>query len=250
MSKDTQEVETEETTSQPASTESNTKGVETTAAETTAKTDAPKSETNDQVDYKAELEAAQERIKQAEHTIVQTKRENKELKRSTTSTSNEDIDPDTFETPELRLERERAELRQEYDSKLSKLAADLTADTFEEELASLTQNSDEAALIKFHYENSLKQSGVSRKAIREDLRKARTLANQRKLEIDNAELKESLKAKHSAAKPVTGTNQDPQKPDEQPKFSPQEKAVIERRAAAAGMSFAEYVRKHKTELTT
>jgi hypothetical protein len=244
MATATQEVETkvETTTTQPASTEeTNNKGVETTPAETTAPEPAPAQETNDQIDYKAELEAEKERRRQAEHVIVETKRE---LKKAQTSTAS-----DVTLVPEGTAADIETRINQQVDERLAKVTADLTADTFEEELEAASSDPDERALIQFHYQNTLKQSGASRKAIRADLQAAKVLANQKRVLKENSELKESLKAKHTAAKATIGTNQDKLQPEEElPKFSPADMVVIEQSAKAAGLSTKEYIRRNKSKL--
>lgn len=248
MSQDNKEVETEETTSQPASTETNESGVETPEQTKTAKPVAPKAETNE-IDYKAELAEREEQLRQAEHVIVDTKRKNKELERTAASTSNPDTD--LGYKPEDTVADIEARIEQRVEERLSKVTADLTADIFEEELAAASSNPDEAKLIQFHYQNTLKQSGASRKAIRADLQAAKALANQKRVLTENSELKQALKAKHTAGRQSIGSNQDPLTPDdsEEPTFSEADRQVIEHRAQAEGLTFKEYVRRNRTKLT-
>jgi hypothetical protein len=244
MSNDTQEVETkaDDTAAQTASTEeTNSQAVETNEVDETTKTTAAESEPNE-IDYKAELEAAQTRLSQAEHVIVETKQK---LREAQTSTADVEVDYETTPTREELL----TQLRAEQQSELSQFKKDLTQDIVNDEIERASSNPDEQALIKFHYENSIRQSGFSRAAIQADLESAKLLANKKRLIKENSELKEALKAKHSAGRVAGGSNQDPQVQEDELKLTPEEKALMQRHADKAGISLREYLRRNKKRLT-
>jgi hypothetical protein len=244
MSNDNQEVENQvdDTTAQQASTEeTNTEAVETNQVDDTTEPIAAEAESNE-IDYKAELEAAQKQIAQAEHTIVETKRK---LKEATSSTAEVEVDYSTEPTREEIAEQLRAEQQAELD----KFKKELTQDTVETEINNLSSNPDERALIRFHYENSIRQSGFSRAAIQADLELAKLAANKKRLIKENAELREALKAKNSVGKAAGGSNQDQQVVDDEPKFTPAEMALIKRHAEQAGISVKEYIKRNKSSLT-
>jgi hypothetical protein len=237
---ETEDNKVDETTA-PASEETNTQAVETNEVDETTETIAAESEQNE-IDYKAELEAAQTRLTQAEHVIVDTKRQ---LKEAQTSTADVNVEYENQPTSSELLDQ----LRAEQQSELSQFKKDLTQDILNDEIARASSNPDEQALIKFHYENSIKQSGFSRAAIQADLESAKLLANKKRLIKENSELKEALKAKHSAGKVAGGSNQDPQVQDDELKLTPEEKSLMQRHADKAGISLREYLKRNKSKLT-
>lgn len=152
-------------------------------------------ESKPEVDYAAELEKAQSKLEKAGNTIEKIKKENKELK----------IDDDEYivyhEEIDKQVEAKVAET-------MNSVRTDLASDTIESTLESLSANVDERALIKHHYENSLKQTGFSRQAIMQDLQNARLLANRQTLSKENTELKAALTAKASTGNSSRGANLD------------------------------------------
>lgn len=221
-------------------------GVETQKADAAAEPDAPEAEAKAQVDYKAEFERVSKQKEQAEHTIVELKRENKALKRPGDGPAADPAapgDPEYVTAEELTRTIE-ANVRAEWEQREAKLRADFTADAVAEELSSLSGDPDERKLIEFHYRNTIRQSGASRPQIREDLRRARLIANESALMAENEELREALRARNSAGRASVATNRDRQPVEDEPRFTPQERQVIQRRADAAGLSFREFVRRH------
>ena len=152
-------------------------------------------ESKPEIDYAAELEKAQSKLEKAGNTIEKIKKENKELK----------IDDDEYivyhEEIDKQVEAKVAET-------MNSVRTDLASDTIESTLESLSANVDERALIKHHYENSLKQTGFSRQAIMQDLQNARLLANRQTLSKENTELKAALTAKASTGNSSRGANLD------------------------------------------
>lgn len=177
------------------------------------------SEASEDVDYKKELEKVQGTLKKAEHTIVELKKERKE--------STEGIDD---------------RVKEEVNSQMNAIRADMAQDAIDDTLNSISSNEDEKNLIKFHYENSIKQTGFSRQAIENDLVNAKILANRTKIFKENSELKEALKAKKSISNLSLGANQDIKKPDK-PKLSEKEMELLKRRAKGDPQKLKELVQK-------
>lgn len=205
MSNDTKGVETkvDETTNQQAPVDETNEGVETNDSTAPESQDAEESE----IDYKAELERVKallevkdNRLIKAEHKIVELKKESDE---SDEETSDDDDPYGVQDIVKREVERITGSLKQE-----------MLGDVVEEELNRLSDSPDEKELIKYHYNNRIKSSGVSRKAIQEDLRSAYLLANQSKFLKENEELKAALKSEATKSKGGTGSNQKPLKAEE------------------------------------
>jgi hypothetical protein len=208
MSKDINGVETEvdETTNQDAPIDETKEGVENEVD--TTKQDAP---TVEEVDYKAEYEKVKTNLDKAEHKIVElkTKKDDKdEFSFVDESVEEEDIDSKIAKKVSEALIASRAEMTKE-----------LMSDVIDEELSQLSSNEDERKLIKLHYENSIKQSGLSRESIKEDLNKAYLIANQSKFLKERKEMVEAMKAKNSIQNSSVGTNQSHEKVTKVPTLS-------------------------------
>lgn len=84
----------------------------------------------------------------------------------------------------------------------SELIADLQKDIIEEELNSIS-NEKKRQLVKYHYENSIIKSGLSRQSIREDFAKATAIVDS----LVNAKRKsENLIAKEAKGTVTTGSS--------------------------------------------
>jgi len=180
-------------------------------------------ETTTEVDYEAQLaeerklrEQADEARKKAEDKIVELKRKSKQSKVEVEGFE-EDI-PEISETE--RLEKILAE-RDE------KLRREFAKDSLEAELEKITSNPKERELIKYHYENTIRTTGVDRGSIRRDLERASIIANAPKAKKVLGEIKESLKSKNVAKNTSAGTNQDVDQVVDT-KFTPQELAIMQR----------------------
>jgi len=204
-------MELEKTSTSGSSGETNA-AVNAATEETKTEESTPAPASEQKIDYKAELEKNQSRLSQAEHIIVKLKREKKEEEES--FVDNEDIEEKVNEA---------------VDKKLNILTKDLVGDVVESALDAFSTDPDERELIKFHYENSLRPSGVSRTAILADLRRAKLLANESALLSENEELKEALKSKRSISNVGMGSNQQKATYEEGPKFSEAELALLRRR---------------------
>jgi hypothetical protein len=157
---------------------------------------APEAEAVDaEIDYRAELEKTRKRLSKAEHKL---KEEN--IKRKS--------------QPELDENSVKEMLEQMVDKRLSEAQMDSARDTFSDALELISSNPDERELIKFHYQNSIVNTGFSKTAIKEDLEKARLLANAARFQKEREELMESAKAKQSMGNTSVGSNQSKAMPTE------------------------------------
>lgn len=168
--------------------------------EETTEIGTPQSEVNEtddsqdesgEIDYKAELEKERKRREKAEYTLRKRNEEDKQ-RRETSYVDDDDID---------------ARIDAKVEARLNQMRATQVSDVIDEVLGSVGSSPEERELIKYHYENSVIQSGLSRAAVQEDMRKAKLLANASKYERENAELAETVKSKRAMGK-SGGTNQD------------------------------------------
>jgi hypothetical protein len=153
--------------------------------------DPEPSEDEDEIDYKLLYEEAEAAKAKAESKVVDLKRELKDKPPV--------IDPEEEPEPEVdNLDILRKELAESY---------------LDDAISALTDNEDEKRLILFHYENSIKSSGVSKSAISSDIRRAYLLANEKKIARTNAEMARALQSKASTSSNGFGKNLSHPKPD-------------------------------------
>jgi len=186
----------EETADLTGSEDETNKELETKADETAEP--GSEVETNE-IDYEAELVKERERRVKAEEKIV-------EMKRGSKKPQEDDEDEDDL-------------INRKIDERVNLALKENSTDAVEGELQDITDNDKERELIKFHYENSIRQSGYTKAAIRQDLERAKLLANESKLRKENSELKEALKAKAAVGKGSSGNNQIKPEVEEDHKFS-------------------------------
>lgn len=174
----------------------------TTKADETAAQTAVVEETTE-VDYGAELERVKKERddaiigkKKAEDKIVKLKRDGKQ------KVETEGFEDDIPETPDV-----KEIIRQEVEIERDKMRLELAQDSIEAELEKIS-DPKERELVKFHYENTIRTTGISRQAIRNDLERARLLANAPKVKKTLDEVKESAKSKATTRSVSAGNNQD------------------------------------------
>jgi len=123
-------------------------------------------ETSDEIDYKAELDRMRIAKEKAEAKIVKLKSKSTE------------IDEEAI--------YERVAQRVQLETQLSAL---------DNEVERVSTSDSEAELIRYHLENSIKSSGN----IREDIRMAKLLANEKQILRNNKELGMALKSSHTTS---------------------------------------------------
>jgi hypothetical protein len=156
---------------------------------------APTGDDN-QIDYKAELERIQAERDNYKQGLLNAKDKLKQLKKGQSDDEDEDIDDD---------DEINTRVNKIVEEKLEGLKKDVNSATVETILDSISVNSDEKELIRFHYENSIKQSGSSANDIRNDLENARLVANRKKLLAENTALKDALLANGSMTSAGAGS---------------------------------------------
>jgi len=133
------------------------------------------------VDFKAELEKEQarnaEKLKKAEFTIM-------ELKKKAKEGENAGVDIVALE------ESLREKLAKEQEAKFNEFKAEQAKSSIDTEIAKLTSNPDEQALIKFNYENRIVRSGFDQKSIADDISNAYVLSNKPRMEKTIEELRQ------------------------------------------------------------
>lgn len=154
-----------------------------------------------EIDYKAELEKAKailekknKQLGQAEHKIVELKKQKKEEFDEFDEFDEEEVEDESLDVKEV--------LREE----LTKFKREMSSERIDETISKLTENPDEIALIKHHYENSIKPTGFDKESIAIDIQNAYTLANAQKVLKQNNELKEALKAKKTISGGTGGSS--------------------------------------------
>ena len=159
-----------------------------------------------EIDYKAELEKAkailekkEKQLGQAEHKIVELKKQKKE-----------EVDEfDEFdEFDEEEVEDKSQDVKEVIREELIAFKREMSSERIDETISKLTDNPDEIALIKHHYENSIKPTGFDKESIAIDIQNAYTLANAQKVLKQNNELKEALKAKKTISGGTGGSSVD------------------------------------------
>lgn len=211
MSKDTQEFEqeVEETTVQDDSLDETNKDAEEALESEESDDEVEATDASQEEPNYAELYESEQRAREkAEKLIVKMKRERK---------SQEVDDLDEEEEPEL-------------DDKITQaVRAEFTREVVDEMLGTLSSNENEKKLIRYHYENTINPSGVSRGSIEKDLRRAKLLANETLYSNKATELIEEDLKKASITNSSLGTNRDVRKPKQKVKLTAQERAILQRR---------------------
>jgi len=205
----------EQTTEKTATDE--TVNEETSTPETTEETST---ETKaEEVDYKAELEIAQNTIK-TQKGIINHKEEVIKTEKAKNSDEIDDI-------AELEDETDRfAEFEKKQSQEMEDFKFNQTQDKIEDEINRLAKSEDEAELVRFHMRNSVKMVDYSLKSIQSAAKSAWLIANEKKILSTNTELANSLKAKSSM---TTTANTSSQSIKEDPEeYSGEEKKLIDK----------------------
>ena len=135
------------------------------------------------VDFKAELEKTQKELLQAQHKIVELKKDSKKVPPAGDAG---DDDGDSNKQEDIREVIKSAMSEQRIAD------AEESIDAFIGELAS---NEDERKLIRLIYDKKIVKSGHTKEQIKRDLIAATAIANAPKLEVKIKEIAEAAKAK-------------------------------------------------------
>lgn len=130
--------------------------------------------------YKEELERLIKERDNYKQGMLNAKKENKELKTKTVEEDLTDLDS--------KIEKKLSQAQEKW-------LKDRIQDDVDNTIMSVAKSKEEQELIRYIYNNRIQISGTSRKAIEQDIKDAKLLANRNKVELVNEELKESLKTK-------------------------------------------------------
>lgn len=142
-----------------------------------------------EVDYKAELERYRERAEREKRLRIYERTQNRERRR---------VEASTEEVPEPT--EPIANVDELLDSRLERLEKSRVRDEIDDILSEMSEDSYERELVREVYDTEIRPTGYSRKAIREDLKKAYIIANQAKIE---SFLEQAKSGRRSQAKAQT-----------------------------------------------
>ena len=156
-------------------------------AETTSTETAEKSESSEQseqegehIDYKALYEDEKGRRAKAESVIQRHSKPKTE-------------EEEQSETPAFDPESIRAIIREETEGLRSSLTSQFRAKEISDAITRVAADPHEAQLVRYHYDNSIRQSGD----LELDVENARALANKRKVQSQLEEVKASLASRET-----------------------------------------------------
>jgi len=141
-----------------------------------------------EIDYKAELESVTKRLDQAEFLLKEKNIADKKKRDAEATPPNSDDAPADDSKP-----------TDDVDKKLEDFKLDQLKDVIQTELASMSDNADERGLIEFYFKNVIKRSGDTKEAIKADLDNARFLANKKRFEKIDEEIKAKKKSDDAKA---------------------------------------------------
>jgi len=180
----------------------------------------PEKKQDDGIDYKSETEKLKKQLSQAEYKLEQQRRNNKK----------EEVEPEEF----IDIDKIKEDLAESQRVELDNFKLEMSKGSIDDVLSDLSKNNDERELIKFHYENTLKKTGFSKDSIKNDLIRAKILANSAKFEKENSELKEALKTQKTMNTKGTTSSQEIDSGDME--LSPEEESAVKKIALARGVS--------------
>lgn len=135
------------------------------------------------VDYKAELEKLRGERDNYKQGMLNAKAKLKEKKEET--------------PPEVEVEDLESKLEQMLESKLSKFQMAQQASSINREVAQIASSADEAELIKYHLENTIRLTGDTHA----DVRRAKLIANESAHKKQMSEIAAALNSKETMSTP-------------------------------------------------
>lgn len=187
-------LEAEETANQPAPVDE-----ENTEDSTVDENDSKQHAEAEESEAAVELKRLKKKLELAENKIVKMKK----------------TDEDTQQA-ETDIESIKAELREEIQTELRK-------DKVEALVTGLSNDDDEAQLVRFHLENSIKPSGDAE----EDVRRAKALADAKSTEASKQAMREVLQAERTKKTAPTFSGRKVAE-DKQPNYTAAEKKLLSR----------------------
>lgn len=147
----------------------------------------PEGEKESESFYKKELEKVKGERDNYKEGLLSKKEQIKKMKEENPEVNKEEIESIVSE----RVGEETKKFREEFNR-----------ERFETELSALTEDPDKLELIRHHYQNSINPTG----SIRQDLRRALLLADEKKIFSENEELRKSLSAQNSISNSSQGAS--------------------------------------------
>lgn len=157
----------------------------------------------EQRDYKAELEAKQKELEQAQYTIIKLKTDKKEKNEGK---ENNEEDVSTKENGKDIKEDSEEEITKIVEERIESFKLEHTADVLDEELDNLTADPDKKELIKLTYNKRINKTGFNRLAIKADLMTALAIVDQPRLESTIKEMRQAAisRSTTTTSAPVAG----------------------------------------------
>ena len=152
--------------------------------EETQAQDAPEQESSsDDAEYEAQLAELRSKLEKSEAKADNYKKALKKERGKKDEVVDESPSPDLETKISSRLDERLKELEDAQERKMADMRVDLASQVFEEELLNLSGNKKEQELMREHYRNSVKSSGLTRDAIRRDLQLCKAAANMHRIQF-------------------------------------------------------------------
>lgn len=194
---------------------------ETTPKETTKENEEKKTpEKTEKVEpteaelFEAELEKQKGIIGHKEEVIKTEKSKNEELEKKLEETG--------FDAEEI-----QAQVREAIDSEVDGLKKGFVTDAIDDEIDMVSSSPEETELIKFHFQNSVKLSGTTRKEIRRAVKTSKMLANEKKILSTNTELAKALEAS-ATTRTARDESGEKSQPEEQENLNSEEQSLMDK----------------------
>ena len=245
------EEKVEETTNQPAATgETKDDGVKDDKADKPAGDQAPgdeiKASGDDGIDWAKELAAKE--------TELAKSNEDRDNYRDGMLNAKDKLEKSKKPKEDIRETDVVSQVSEIVSKQVEGLRKDFSEDTLDTMISSLANNPDKQAVIRFHYENTIKQTGASKTDIRRDLANALAIADNAQIRKENDEIKTSIKNREGmGASGGQGGNQVKSGDNVDVStvisaLSRADKSVMERMASRKGITFEEVVKENMDTL--
>lgn len=170
----------------------------------------------DQIDYEAEYKRVAEQNTQALDELDRVSQEKENYKRGMLKAKGK-LEDDEEETPQVDIKKL---VQEQVALEVSKMKGSFTKNSVQNILSDLSQDPSEQKLIQWHYDNSLIKSGTTPEEVREDLEKAKMLANAKNILQKQKELQVALKNKAQVMSAPLGSGKPEATPQPTAYFSP------------------------------
>lgn len=173
----------------------------------------PIEEIEEEVQEEETLEEAEDQdVEDVEETEEETKEDEDDIDYDAELEALKEHKKHNFDNAKARIEKKKGTQSVSVDvdeivSRVTSVLSDQTKEDFIEAELELIKNPKKRELVRHHYENSVVKSGISRKAIRDDIQKALAITDHSMLLKRQGEASEARKAKMTIAKGGAGGGQ-------------------------------------------